>query len=269
MTAMTNLIELAAGAGVYDLGQPLYAGVPHFPTHPPFAMSLAKQHGEFVLKNGGSSASELISMGGHTGTHIDALCHFSCNGKLYGGGAPDQSPAGGVTPHSVDTIPPIVRRALLFDVAGHAGVEALPEDFVVAPEHLDEIAARNNLKVRKGDVVLLRTGWGRFWHDQNRFTTGGKGIHVVGPGPEEPAARWLSARGIFAAGSDTLAFERVPSGTMPVHVHLLVESGIHIVENLNLEELARDRVTEFLLFAAPLKIRGGTGSPLRPVALAP
>jgi kynurenine formamidase len=127
--------------------------------------------------------------------------------------------------------------------------------------------ATSAFDVRAGDVVLLRTGWGQHWHDQHRFTTAGKGVHVAGPGPEEPAARWLSARGIFAAGSDTLAFERVPSSTMPVHIHLLVESGIHIIENLNLEELARDRVTEFLLFAAPLKIRGGTGSPLRPVAL--
>jgi kynurenine formamidase len=264
---MTDLIELAAQAKVYDLAQPLYAGVPHFPTHPPFALSLAKQHGEFVLKNGASSASELISLGGHTGTHIDALCHFSSNGKMYGGAAPEQSPATGVTPHSVDTISPIVHRAVLFDVAGHMGMDALAEDFVIAPDHLDRIATEQNIHVGAGDVVLLRTGWGQHWHDQHRYTTAGKGIHVSGPGPEEPAARWLSARGIFAAGSDTLAFERVPSSTMPVHIHLLVESGIHIIENLNLEELARDRITEFLLFAAPLKIRGGTGSPLRPIAL--
>ena len=122
-------------------------------------------------------------------------------------------------------------------------------------------------KFGQGDVALLRTGWGRNWADQDQYTTAGKGHHVAGPGPEEPAARWLSAKGVFAVGSDTLAFEHVPSSTMPVHIHLLVESGIHIIENLNLEELARDGVTEFLLFAAPLKIRGGTGSPLRPVAL--
>jgi kynurenine formamidase len=264
---MNDLLQRAASAKVYDLAQPLYAGVPHFPTHPPFAMSLSKQHGEFVLKNGGSSASELISLGGHTGTHIDALCHFSCHGQMYGGDAPQQSPTSGVTPHSVDTIPPIVRRALLFDVAGHTEMDALPHDFVITPDHLDRIAAARNIQVEAGDVVLLRTGWGQHWHDPHRYTTAGLAIHVAGPGPEEPAARWLSERRIFAAGSDTLAFERIPSSTMPVHIHLLVESGIHIIENLYLEELARDRITEFLLFAAPLKISGGTGSPLRPVAL--
>jgi kynurenine formamidase len=73
---------------------------------------------------------------------------------------------------------------------------------------------------------------------------------------------------VFAAGSDTIAFERVPSRAMPVHVHLLVESGIHIIEALNLEELAAARVYTFLFVAAPLKIRGGTGSPIRPLAVA-
>jgi kynurenine formamidase len=260
---LTDLITLAANARIYDLAQPLYAGVPHFPTHPPFAFSLTKQHGEFVMKNGGSSASELIAMGGHTGTHIDALSHFSCGGKLHGGVELKQSPAGGVEPHSVDTIVPIVRRGVLFDVAGHLGVEVLADNFAILPEHLDAMG----IEVAKGDVVLLRTGWGRYWDDQHQYTTAGKGVHVMAPGPEEAAARWLSAGGVFATGADTLAFERVPSPTMPVHVHLLVESGIHIIENLNLEELARDGVKEFLFIAAPLKIRGGTGSPLRPIAL--
>ncbi len=77
---------------------------------------------------------------------------------------------------------------------------------------------------------------------------------------------WLSNHGIFAAGSDTVAFEHVPSN-MEVHVHLLVERGIHIIECLNLESLAEAGVKEFLFVALPLKIRGGTGSPIRPVAV--
>ncbi len=88
-----------------------------------------------------------------------------------------------------------------------------------------------------------------------------------GPGPSEPGARWLSSKGVFAAGADTINFELVPSRTMPVHVHLLVESGIHIIECLNLEQLASERIFEFAFVAAPLKIRGGTGSPIRPIAL--
>jgi kynurenine formamidase len=142
---------------------------------------------------------------------------------------------------------------------------ALPTDFSITPDHLEKAA--QEVEIQNGDVVLIRTGWARFWNDAARYITGGSGAVPCGPGPELDGAHWLSKHGIFAAGSDTVAFEKVPSGSMPVHVHLLVESGIHIIEALNLEDLARDRVYEFVFVAAPLKIRGGTGSPIRPLAL--
>jgi kynurenine formamidase len=247
---------------VYDLGQPYFAGMPHYPTHPPFARTLTKAHGDTVLENGASSASEVLTLGGHVGTHIDALSHFSCDGKLHGGFVPKQSYSGGVEQHSVDTIAPIVRPGVLFDVAGLMGVDALAPDFEITPEHL----AGCGVEAPSGGIALIRTGWARFWDDAARFINGGKkSALVMGPGPGVAAARALGARGIFAAGSDTVAFERVPS-QMEVHVHLLVESGIHIMECLNLEELAREKVKQFTFIALPLKIRGGTGSPIRPVA---
>ena len=242
---------------IYDLGQPYYVGMPHHPAHPPFLRSLNKMHGESVLANGASSSSETITLGGHVGTHIDALSHFSCGGKLHGGVAPVQSYSDGIQQYGVDEIAPIFRRGVLFDIAGLVGVDALPEDFVIPPEHL----AACNVDASDGGVALIRTGWGRFWGDAKKFVNG-----ATGPGPLEPGARWLSDRKIFAAGSDTVAFEKVPS-KMEVHVHLLVEKGIHIIECLNLEELARDGVKEFQFVALPLKIRGGTGSPIRPAAV--
>jgi kynurenine formamidase len=111
---------------------------------------------------------------------------------------------------------------------------------------------------------MLRTGWARHWDDPSRYLA-----QLRAPGIEEPGGQWFSTRKVFAARSDTLALERLPSATMPVHVHLLVEHGIHILEALNLEELARDRIYEFLFVAVPLKTRGGTGSPIRPLALIP
>lgn len=255
------MIDLSS-AKIYDLGQPYYAGMPHYPVHPPYLYTLNKLHGEFVLENGASSAAETLTLGGHVGTHIDALAHFSCDGRLHGGVVPTQSYGGGVKEYAVDTVAPIFRRGVLFDVAGIEGVDALPEDFVVTPEHLEACGVRP----AAGGIALIRTGWARFWSDAKRYITGGHGAQVVGPGPTLPAARWLSERGIFAAGSDTVAFERTPS-KMEVHVHLLVERGIHIIECLNLEDLARDGVKEFLFVALPLKIRGGTGSPIRPVAV--
>jgi kynurenine formamidase len=261
-----DLLDRIRESKVYDLAQPYFAGMPHYPTHPPFLFGLTKKHGDLVAEGGVSSAADSIALGSHVGTHIDALCHFSCGGKLHGGmeAAAVQSDTGGVREHSVDTIAPILRRGVLLDVAGHLKTDALPTDFSITPEHLKAAA---KVEIQNGDIVLIRTGWARFWNDAARYITGGAGAVPCGPGPEIEAARWLSRHGIFAAGSDTVAFEKVPAASMPVHVHLLVESGIHIIEALNLEELARDGIYEFVFVAAPLKIRGGTGSPIRPLAL--
>jgi kynurenine formamidase len=257
---MTQLAEALAKAKVYDLAQTYFVGMPHYPTHPPFLFSLTRQHGEYPGPEGHSSSAEAIGLGGHVGTHIDALCHFSYRGKLYGGAAVEQSYGSGHAGLTVDTIAPILRRAVLLDVAGMFGAGPLAEDFEVTPEHLDAVS--QGVEIRRGDVVLIRTGWSQYFAEPRRFLAEGKG-----PGPSLAGAKWLSERGVFAAGSDTLAFEKIPVATMPVHVHLLVESGIHIMECLNLEELAAARVREFLFIAAPLKIRGGTGAPMRPLAV--
>ena len=262
---MTNeLLQLLCKAEVFDLAQPYYVGMPHHPNHPPFLFALNKKHGDYVAANGASSASEGIALGGHVGTHIDALCHFSCGGRLHGSvdAAGLQSYGGGLQKYSVDTVAPILRRGVLLDIAGQQGAEALAAGFEITPEHLESAVASQKVCIEEGDVVLLRTGWAQFWHDARRFIE-----QVHGPGPGEAGARWLSKQRVFAAGSDTVAFERVPDPAMPVHVHLLVESGIHIIECLNLERLAAEKQYTFAFVAAPLKIQGGTGSPIRPLAL--
>lgn len=258
---MRELIEAVARARVIDLSQPFFTGMPHYPTHPQFLFSLSKRHGDVVLANGASSASEALAMGGHSGTHIDALCHYSLGGRLHGGAEAEQaqSYAGGVGALAIDGVDPVLRRGVLLDIARQQNTGALAEDFEILPEHLE---AAGGAAIRPGDVALIRTGWGRFWNDPRRYVNG-----VRSPGPAEAGARWLGGRGVFAAGSDTLTFEKVPGGTMPAHTHLLVECGIHILENLNLEELAASGAAEFLFVAAPLAIRGGTGSPVRAFAL--
>jgi kynurenine formamidase len=242
----------------YDLGQPYFPGMPHFPTHPPFLYSLTKKHGDIVYSDGTTSAADAIALGTHVGTHIDALSHFSCNGVFFGGHTVEHSYEHGMSKLGVDSIAPIVRRALLLDIPAVAGIEMLPPNFEITPDHLERACS---VEIKPGDIVLLRTGWAKLFHDVARYTNTSNA-----PGPAIDAARWLSSRKIFAAGSDTVAFEKMPSPVMAVHAHLLVQSGIHIIEVLNLEELARDRVHEFLLVAAPMNIRGATGAPVRPLA---
>src|SRR5690606_36939237 len=116
-----------------------------------------------------------------------------------------------------------------------------------------------------GSIVLFRTGWMDFWEDSDRYLGLGTGL----PGVKLSGARWLSERGVRAVGSDTVNFEHKPHVQGPaldVHVHLVVKSGIPIMESVSLEGLAADRVHEFFFAAAPLRIGGGTGSPIRPLA---
>ena len=255
---MSSLLDVIRGARVFDLAQPYFTGMPHYPTHPPFLFGLTKQHGETVGPAGNSSAADAIALGSHVGTHIDALCHFSCGGKLYGGidVADAQSYGGGLREYSVDTIAPILRRGVLLDLAPDG---PLAPDAEITPEMLERA---RRVPIHAGDVVLLRTGWAPRWENAREFVN-----NTRCPGPAIAGARWLSGHGIFAVGSDTVPFEKSPDPAMPVHVHLLVENGIHIMECLNLEELAAASVYEFAFVGAPLKIRGATGAPLRPLAL--
>jgi len=246
MLSLEQAMETMHRARVVDLAQPYYAGMPHWPTHPPFAAARTKEHGDYVLPNGASSSAELIALGTHVGTHIDAMCHFSLNGRLHRG--LDARSLG------VDTVPPIVARGLLYDAA--PGGELAEDEEVAAAQ----IAA--SLDPREGDVVLIRTGWGARWRDARRFVNGQRQ-----PGLSLEAAQWLSSKGVRAIGADNVALERIPAPELPVHVHLLVEAGVHILECLNLEELAAAGAREFLFLAAPLRIEGATGAPLRPFAL--
>jgi kynurenine formamidase len=244
----------------YDLAQPYFTGMPHFPAHPPFLYSLTKRHGDIIYGDGTTAAADAIALGTHVGTHIDALSHFSCNGSFFGNRRIEHSYEHGMAELGVDTIAPIVRRGVVLDIAGLEGKDALPQDFEVTAAHLSQAS---KVEVRAGDVVVIRTGWAQFFSDSKRYIN-----NAAAPGPGIEGARWLSSRDVFAVGSDTVVFEKTPNPAMPVHAHLLVESGIHIIEVLNLEELAREGVHEFLFVAAPMNIRGATGAPLRPLAFA-
>lgn len=233
---------------VIDLAQSYFPGMPHWPTHPPFAIARTKEHGDYVLPGGVSAAAELIALGTHVGTHIDGLGHFSCNGFHYQNRTLEE--------HGIDRVPPICRRALLFDFAADG---PLPADAGIGIADLQSAARAD---IQPGDVILIRTGWDTLWHTPRRFIN-----EQRQPGLTLDAAAWLSAQSVFAIGADNVALERIPSPNMEVHLHLLVEHGIHIIECLNLEPLAAENPEEFTFIAAPLKIQGATGAPIRPLAL--
>src|SRR5277367_3605407 len=169
---MSDLFHLLHNARVYDLAQPYFVGMPHFPTHPPFLFGLTKKHGDLITSGGVSSSADFFALGGHVGTHIDALAHFSCDGKLHGGieAEPIQSYADGLRQLDIAGVDPIVRRGILLDIAGP---EPLAADFVITPDHFEKACGEQGVEVLPGDVVLLRTGWAQFWRDPRRYITGG------------------------------------------------------------------------------------------------
>ncbi|MEU7815771.1 cyclase family protein [Pseudonocardia sp. NPDC049154] len=272
MTATTTgsalLDAVRAGTRVIELGHPLYTGMPSSPNHPGFRMTLERRHGDAVRPDGGSASNEVIVTGGHVGTHVDALSHVSHEGLLHGGIDAAEAQRGGKhTAHGAETIPPMVTRGVLLDVAAVHGVDILEGGYGVTAEDLEAAAARAGAEPGRGDVALVRTGWGRLFGDTAAYLGRESGV----PGVTVDGARWLAGRGVVATGSDTTAYEQIPAGAghrvLPVHRVLLVEQGIHIVEHLALEDAAAAGLGEFLAVFAPLRIVGGTGAPVRPLAV--
>jgi kynurenine formamidase len=267
MLADPTIDALLQRGRVYDLGQPLFPGMPGSNFHPPYIFTLMVRHGDRVMPDGCGASNELMVLSGHTGTHLDALGHIAEHGRIYGGSNAVEVQRGGrgLQQHGMEVVPPIVARGVLLDVPTYRGTDLLPGASPVSAEELDAVASRQGTEVRAGDVVLIRTGWMRHWEDPAAF----RGDATGEPGPDASAAEWMAARKVRAVGSDTIAFEVRPPGQSALAAHgtLITRNGIYIMEMVNLEELARDRVYTFLFVAAPLKIVGATGSPVRPIAI--
>ncbi len=242
--------------------------MPQSPNHPPFRMTLERRHGDMVRADGSSAANEIIVTGGHVGTHIDALCHVSFEGKIFGGlDVADAIVGGKFVAYGVETIAPIFRRGVLLDVPAALGLAVLPAAHEITPEELAATAEAHAVEIAPGDVVLVRSGWGQYFADRERYIGAQSGV----PGVGYAGAEWLVAHGAAFVGADTIAFEHLPpSGghsLLPAHKLLLVDEGVHIIEALDLEGLAAAGPAEFLFVCSPLKFVGGTGSPVRPLAV--
>lgn len=269
MTSNTQqLFELFQHAQIYDLAQPIEATMPVSPNHPGFKLALQRRHGDLVRADGGSASNEMMMLGGHTGTHIDALCHVSHNGQLFGGHDAYAAQVGGrFKIHDVASIPLTFCRGVMLDIPALKNVDVLAPGTPITADDLAQACARQNVEVRAGDAVLVRSGWPAHWQNVPKFVGHSEGV----PGPDESAAAWLIERQIRLTGAETIAYECIyperGHALLPVHRMLLVESGIHIIEVLNLTPLAEAQVYEFLFAVTPLKIVGATGVPVRPVAI--
>ena len=259
------VLEALARARVFDLEQPRYAGAPSHPAHQPGFNYFLHRHHEPGATEARTGASGIMVMPEHSGTHIDALAHQAENLTLHGGVHVDATvqTSTGFRVHGVETMAPIVSRGVLLDVAGDRRLEP---GYAITPDDLESAARRAGVEVAEGDVALVRTGFGALWAKPDEY--------IQGAGVGSAGSRWLIERRVRAVGADNLAFDVMGpvdpelKVTLPGHILLLVRAGIPIIENLNLEELAAAKVHEFAFVCLPMKMRGATGSPVRPVAIA-
>ncbi len=268
-----------AGGRVYDLGVEYFVGMPswHLLGDPRYQFWMTHTpHGTVVDDPAGVGhhQNELVSYTGdavsfytHMGTHIDALNHFGLGGEIYNGfSAHEHLGDRGWRKTGAETIPPIIARGVLIDVAGAKDVATLPDSYGITVADLEAALARQEIALQPGDVALIRGGRMNAWPDD-------EGYVMNQPGLTLEAAKWLAEQHeVLAIGGDNLSLEHFPvqegSETwVPVHTYLLAQAGVPIIEVVDLEELSRDGVYEFAFIAASLKFRGASAAPFRPIAL--
>ena len=278
-----DLIRTVKGVRVFDLSFTWNDQSPVLNLNPPYSFALNRTHKmthEIFGQVPGSRvswASEIMFFSGQHGSPtLDAIGHIGRDLKLYGGVdavAATATPGGIGASLGIDHFPVdlMFNRVVLLDVARQlAGgrPDPLAPGFEITAAHLDATAKAQGVEVKPGDSLLIRTGWGQYFGKDNaRF------LGEQSQGPGQDAARWIIDRKIRLAGNDTATFEKRPAAygreLFSVHMMLLADSGIYIMENANLEPLGDAKVGVALLVITPLKIQGGTGSPLRALALAP
>jgi kynurenine formamidase len=260
----TKLIE--SGQTV-ELGHRLEQSMPFFGTRR-FDVHLKRTFMNPQANNRGSNEEMVLTEIGQVGTQLDAFPHQTIGEDTYNCNKPAEfASRTGFTRMGVDTIGQIFTRGVLIDVAGQKGVDVLPDDYEITVADLQAaLAAQGNTRIEAGDVILVRTGWERFWGTDNaRYVRTCPGIGVA-------AAEWLIAQQPILLGSDNWPVEVAPSKTMPnaslpVHQIALVVNGVHLLENMRLSELAQTRRREFAFILQPLKVAGGTGSTVAPTAV--
>ncbi|WP_394820901.1 cyclase family protein [Pendulispora albinea] len=200
------------------------------------------------------------------GTQLNGLGHVGVDNVYYNGNREvDFVTVHGVKKLGLEKVPPIVTRGVLLDMAAHFGTDLVREGTSFGAAAIEAVARKQNVQLRKGDVVLFHTGWlGLIGKDDKRFLAGGPGI-------DREAARYLAAKGVVAVGADTWALEVVPAepgaGTFEVNQFLIAKKGIYVLENIQTAALAKDKAYEFLFVLGHPKYTGTTQAIINPVAI--
>ena len=214
----------------------------------------------------GSNEELVVSEIGQVGTQFDGFAHQSIEFSHYNCFKTDEiSTRTGFTKLGIEKVGTLMARGVLIDVAALKGVDMLGDTYQITPEDLQQALQRQNIQLQPGDAILINTGWNNLWAKDNaRYMRTCPGIGVA-------AAEWLATQDPLLVGADNWPVEVAPNPdpqlSLPVHQIMLAVNGIHILENLKLDELAAKKVYEFAFVMQPLKAQGFTGSTVAPAAV--
>lgn len=219
-------------------------------------------YGPEIHKEYGYSG-DAISMYTHCGTHIDTLNHMGYYGKHWNGWTQDEHLGSMVwTKGGTDRYPPIIARGIMLDVAAMHGVDILEDHYEITPKDLQDTAKKQGVKFRKGDVVLIRTGRMNMWPSLDYL--------AASPGINVDSAKWLCEEaGTMCIAGDNIGLEPQPyhGQYAPVHCYMFATAGCQIIEVVNMQEIAAEKMYEFAFMGFPMKIYGATGAPMPSVAI--
>ena len=250
---------------VIELGQVLSAAMPLNPTRQ-FNVHTKRTTMNPQSNRRGSNEELIVAEFGQVGTQFDGFAHQTIGDGMYNCfKVSEVGTRTGFTKLGIQNVGAIVTRGVLIDITALKGVDLVPETYEITVEDLQQALSKQGVALQQGDAVLIHTGWGKLWGKDNaRYQATNPGIGVA-------ASEWLARQSPILVGADTAPVEVSPNPdrelSLPGHQIMLVVNGIHLLENLKLDELAAKRVYEFAFIVEPLKIQGGTGSTVAPIAI--
>jgi kynurenine formamidase len=250
---------------VFELGHILSGSMPFFPGRR-FDLLTKRTVVNPGTNKRGSNEEIVVTELGQVGTQFDGFSHQTIGDRLYNCyNLADIATRTGFTKLGMENVGALITRGVLLDVAALKGVDMLSDTYEITAQDLQQAVERQHLELQPGDAIIINTGWGRLWDkDGPRYAKSWPGIGVG-------AAEWLVRQQPMLVGSDNMGVEVNPNPdpqlSLPVHQIMLVVNGIHLVEALKLDDLAARGVHEFAFVVEPLKIQGGTGSTITPIAI--
>jgi len=257
--------RLIQAGEVFELGRVLSETMP-MPAGRRFEVLTKRTRNDAGANRRGSNEELVVGEIGQVGTQFDTFSHQTIGTSMYNCVTVEEAATRtGFSKLGVEQVGALVTRGVLLDIAALKGVPMLAETYEITPQDLEAALAMQKLTLSRGDGILIHTGWGTLWGKDNaRYQRSSPGVGTA-------AAEWLAKQDPMLVGADNTAVEISPNPDPqlagPGHQILIVINGIHLLENLRLDELATRRVYEFALIVEPLKIQGGTGSTVAPIAI--